>query len=174
KRMDSQAKPARRRRSAMSGWQPASSGVTEGRRMSSLVSCRTSVMPTGPSPRPSPASGRGSRTREARFEGVVAETLRDAAVAGDDHRATDELRILLQQQLPFRVRTGRLAVRGQVAPGGRRLVDHGVPPAQCVAPGEQGFRRLALVAVVDEVMFDAETLQPLARLAAGVAVGQAV
>src|SRR5690606_26203023 len=160
KRSRSQAKPAAAKRVATSAWQPASSGVTERRAMRSWASAST--------------PGTSTTHAEALLEAVVAEALGHHAIVGDDHGAPHQRRMLAQQQVPLRVGAGRLAVGRQVAPGRGRLVDHRVPAAECVAPRLERLRRRLVLPVVDEVVRDAEAVQPLARLAAGVAVGQAV
>ena len=77
------------RRSA--AWQPASSGVTERRAIRSLVRSSTSLIFVA-----------CVTDSEALLEAVVAEALAHRAIVGDHHRAADQLRIFLQQQLPLR------------------------------------------------------------------------
>src|SRR5690606_29364760 len=95
-------------------------------------------------------------------------------IRGHHHRPADQLRVFAQQQLPFRVRAGRLAVGRQLPPGGRGLVDHRLPAAELVLPAGKLLRAARVLAVVDELVCDVEALKPLARLAAGVAVLQAI
>src|SRR3546814_5746855 len=49
-----------------------------------------------------------------------------------------------------------------------------LPISELLLPFDQGRRRLRLLAVVDEGVRDAEAVEPLARLLAHVAVGEAV
>ena len=160
KRSDSQAKPARCRRSATSAWQPASSGVIDGAQHQFLRQLQhVAHVPC-------------SRTRCLKLLSLKpCDTVPSSVTTTGP---ADQLRIFAQQQLPFRFRARRLAVRRQVAPRGRGLVDHQVPTADLFLPVDQGCRRLRLVAVVDERMRDAEAVEPVARFPAGVAVGEAV
>src|SRR5690606_11594258 len=145
-RSDSQAKPARRRRAASNAWQPASSGVTEGRAISSQARSRTSLML---SIRIRVAAGRrgmASADAEQLLEAVVGEALAEAAVLPDHHRAAHQLRMLAQQQLPLRLAARRLAALRQLAPGGGGLVDQGIEAAGLARPLHQGLRRGLVVA----------------------------
>src|SRR5690606_19212314 len=135
---------------------------------------RRPASPTAAASTPSPAPAPRWSLAEPLPEAVVAEALADHAVRGHHHRAPHQRRVLAQQQLPLRVRLRRLARRRQAAPGRRGPVDHRVPAAERTAPGKQEPGGLALLAVVDELVGDAEAVEPLARLAAGIAVGEAV
>src|SRR3546814_3512839 len=77
-------------------------------------------------------------------------------------------------QRPFRLRGRALAVVRQLPPGGGRLVDQRLEAAGLPGPFDQGFRAGFFVAVVDEFVGQAEAVEPLARLSAGVAVLQYV
>src|SRR5690606_34308291 len=68
----------------------------------------------------------------------------------------------------------RFARRGEVAPGRAAAVDQCVKPTDRIGPLPEHDRCRRLIAIVDEAMVDAMTIQPLARLAAGVAVVQSV
>src|SRR5690606_25975615 len=162
KRRCSQWKPAAPRRPAMSAWQPAASGVTDGRAMRSRVRSRTSDMRGDYlSPAGATAGRPGSTNPEALLERVVAEALGHRTIVCDDHRPAGQLRVLAQQQLPLRVAAWRLAVIRQLPPGGRGLVGHGVPAAQGLLPSDQLFGRAGLVPVIHEAVLDTEPVQPL-------------
>src|SRR5690606_11960099 len=175
--------PARRRRARAlpTGCRPRrSAGIRRRSRRGAGVrppapgSRRRPASPTAAASVPSPAPAPRWSLAEPLLEAVVAEALADHAVRGHHHRAPHQRRVFAQQQLPLGVGLRRLAHRRQVAPGRRGLVDHGVPAAELRLPFDQRFRRRPVVAVVDEFVVDAEAVEPLARLSAGVAVGQAV
>ena len=68
------------------------------------------------------------------------------------HRATNQCRILLQQQRPLRISAGVLALRQQVAPGGGGLVDQLVPAAELRGPVLERGGGHGVGPVVDEVV----------------------
>src|SRR5690606_26631169 len=105
---------------------------------------------------------------------LVAEALAHRAVFAHQHRAAYEGRGFADQEPPFRIAARCLACGGQVAPGRRRAVDELVPAADLARPVLQGIRIDRLFAVVDEFMCDRMAIEPVACLAAGVAVGEAV
>src|SRR3546814_7291584 len=90
------AKPARRRRSAISAWQPASSGVSEGRAISSQARVSKSDMWFAPSAR-----------AKTQLVYLVGKANADHTIVGNQHRPLDQRRVLAQQQCPLRSRARR-------------------------------------------------------------------
>src|SRR3546814_8367513 len=103
------AKPARRRRSAISAWQPASSGVSEGRAISSQARVSKSDMWFAPSAR-----------AKTQLVYLVGKANADHTIVGNQHRPLDQRRVLAQQQCPLRSRARRLARVGKIPPGDRK------------------------------------------------------
>jgi hypothetical protein len=128
----SQAKPARRRRSAISCWQPRVVGVTDARGISSLVEVQTSLM------------RRTSLMADAEtlLEAVVAEALRHVPSSVTTTGRRISCGYSFSSSFHSAIRPGVLAMSARGAPGRRGFVDHRVPAAELVLPFHQRLRRL--------------------------------
>src|SRR3546814_3257694 len=123
------AKPARRRRSAISAWQPASSCVSEGRAISSQARVSKSDMWFAPSAR-----------AKTQLVYLVGKANAYHTIVGNQHRPLDQRRVLAQQQYPLRSRARRLARVRKIAPDGRVTIDQLFEHTQLIFPGDHCFR----------------------------------
>src|SRR5690606_8014457 len=122
-----------------------------------------------------PGTPRQYSSRTRAFEKLLLGEAHCHRAVGPHHQGTSHQGgKLCDQGLPLRIRPGRLALIRQITPSHRGAVHQFFPTTQFGAPARQVARRQRMLTVVGEHGRHTAFLQPLTRLDAGAALGQAI